>query len=414
MERFVNRTLILTYLSFLLLFSTMTSVALLQPCVATNDYTYTYSLTKTDGSEYTLTLTISSLLYQFYSSKGRAGSDNEFVTPLIFSQVATQIRSVFTGDEDFANAVLMITHQIPQPQGNVPLKYPVETIVDNIGDCDVFSVLAASIMKAGGLDVTLLSYSPLAGESYGHMNVGVYLPYEPSSRTGIVSWFPYNGRNYYFAETTGGVQDGGVSTPWRVGESNGDYSSGTIISLTNYDTSSPSQVGASLVLVTQPSPSQSHTPSPSPVTAPSFSFAPIEYGLVAVSCVGVAGFFLFRFMSRGTKQREEEQYPVSGGISTQPAGKLPFDSWCICPKCGAYISAKIEYCPCGAKLPDKYEASLSIQNAARNEPIIPRTTAKLPEGYWCACPGCGAYIGIDKRYCPFCQAKLPYWQHQNR
>jgi uncharacterized membrane protein SpoIIM required for sporulation len=33
--------------------------------------------------------------------------------------------------------------------------------------------------------------------------------------------------------------------------------------------------------------------------------------------------------------------------------ELPKDVWCICPKCGAYISANIEYCPCGAKLPKR-------------------------------------------------------------
>lgn len=33
--------------------------------------------------------------------------------------------------------------------------------------------------------------------------------------------------------------------------------------------------------------------------------------------------------------------------------KLPEGVWCVCSKCGAYISAKIEYCPCGAKLPQR-------------------------------------------------------------
>jgi uncharacterized membrane protein SpoIIM required for sporulation len=33
--------------------------------------------------------------------------------------------------------------------------------------------------------------------------------------------------------------------------------------------------------------------------------------------------------------------------------ELPKDVWCVCPKCGAYISANIEYCPCGAKLPKR-------------------------------------------------------------
>lgn len=38
-------------------------------------------------------------------------------------------------------------------------------------------------------------------------------------------------------------------------------------------------------------------------------------------------------------------------MKTSIAQKLPNGVWCVCPKCGAYISARIEYCPCGAKLP---------------------------------------------------------------
>jgi hypothetical protein len=38
-------------------------------------------------------------------------------------------------------------------------------------------------------------------------------------------------------------------------------------------------------------------------------------------------------------------------MRTNIAQKLPNGVWCVCPKCGAHISARIEYCPCGAKLP---------------------------------------------------------------
>jgi len=244
--------------------------SLFQPCFSPNIYARAYSLEKTDGSKYTLTLTIPPSLYQSYISKGHPSTLNRFVTPQIFLQVATQIGHDFVSNEDYANAILMITRQIPQPQGNVPLKYPVETIIDNIGDCDVFSVLAASLMKARGLDVVLLEYPD-------HMNLGVYLPYKPSSsRIGQIAWYPYNGRNYYVAETTGGVTEGGVSTPWRVGEDSGDYSHATIISLTDCDTSSPEQVAVSLALTTPPS---------------AFSFPPIGYGLLAVLCIIVGGGF---------------------------------------------------------------------------------------------------------------------------
>jgi len=41
------------------------------------------------------------------------------------------------------------------------------------------------------------------------------------------------------------------------------------------------------------------------------------------------------------------------------------------------------------------------------EQTKPEATAKLPEPYWCACPKCGAWIGIDTERCPFCNAILP-------
>ena len=41
------------------------------------------------------------------------------------------------------------------------------------------------------------------------------------------------------------------------------------------------------------------------------------------------------------------------------------------------------------------------------EQTKPEATAKLPEPYWCACPKCGALIGIDTERCPFCNAILP-------
>ena len=34
-------------------------------------------------------------------------------------------------------------------------------------------------------------------------------------------------------------------------------------------------------------------------------------------------------------------------------------------------------------------------------------TVKRPEPYWCACPKCGAWIGIDTKHCPFCSTALP-------
>jgi len=131
----------------------------------------------------------------------------------------------------------MITHQIPY-QASQPQKYPIETLKENMGDCDLFSFLAASIMKAGGLDVTLLLF-----EEEEHMTVGLHLPEPPQNARTATSYFTYEQKHYYIAETTGTFENG-----WRVGECPDlvQGASAQIIPLdTIEETPSPDQVSSS-------------------------------------------------------------------------------------------------------------------------------------------------------------------------
>jgi len=131
----------------------------------------------------------------------------------------------------------MIVHQIPYAE-SAPQKYPIETIVENEGDCDLFSFIAASIMKAGGLDVVLLLY-----EAQSHMNVGVHLSREPEDVRSAVYSYEYEGKQYYVAECTGDDWRNG----WRVGECPDMLkgASARIITLENCEQSSPGQVSSS-------------------------------------------------------------------------------------------------------------------------------------------------------------------------
>jgi hypothetical protein len=326
-------------------------------------------------------------LYKLYSDKEYPSTADRFVTPQVFSQVASKIRNVFIDDEDFANAVLMLVHQINY---STPcnLKYPVETLVDNFGDCDVFSVLAASMMKVGGLDVVLLEYSGIDpwNTLLSHMSLGVYLQHTPSSsRTGKITWYPYNGKNYYVAETTT------TGTDWRVGEDPLYYIQARVISLENSDDSLFEQVTAELRLIQGPS------------IPPLVLISYIVFGLAGIIA---GGWILHKHVPFRIRQLTKTS-STNKQASTAEAERLPYDAWCVCPKCGAYISANIEYCPCGFKLPRRHEVSLSIQKTEKIEQINPQTTVKLPEPYWCACPKCGAWIGIDTERCPFCNAILP-------
>lgn len=206
------------------------------------NYTYSYwLLDHPDGSNrYRLTISVTSSLYEYYCSKDHnlySLDFAKFVTPYALKPVAESLWSIYDDEEDFANGVLMIVHQIPY-KVSAPQKYPVETIVQNEGDCDLFSFVAASIMMAGGLDVVLFYY-----EAEKHMNVGVYLPHTPKDTRSPVYYFDYNGKPYYIAETTGGNWEKG----WRVGECPDELKNALaqIIALDNVEQSSPGQVSSS-------------------------------------------------------------------------------------------------------------------------------------------------------------------------
>ena len=79
-------------------------------------------------------------------------------------------------------------------------KFPIETIVDERGDCEDTSFLMASILKALNYDVVLLLYSD-------HMAVGVRCD------DSCAGWYViHNGKKYFYLETTG---DPGM---WKIGE----------------------------------------------------------------------------------------------------------------------------------------------------------------------------------------------------
>ncbi|UCF45361.1 MAG: hypothetical protein JSW44_01640 [Candidatus Bathyarchaeota archaeon] len=183
-------------------------------------------------------------LYDYYRAKTpRLADDSEYatlVTPDAFKSIAESIRNLTRekprNDEEFANAVLMLVHQIPYAISDV--KYPIETLVENSGKCDTLSLLAASIMKAGGLDVVLLYFKEVH-----HINVGVYLPYEPH---GTWWWLPptgyeFDGKKYWIAECTPAME-------WKVGDVPPLLADGqpSIISLEKSEASSPSYVSSKL------------------------------------------------------------------------------------------------------------------------------------------------------------------------
>lgn len=215
---------------------------------STNNYDrlYTFDVeNKNYLSTYTLYTSVPPSLYDYYLNKSHLiTSEREyakFVTPDAVRTIAENLRkttpNTVYNDEAFANSALALVRQIPYSVS--ARKYPVEAMVENSGDCDVLSFLAASIMKAGGLDVVLLVYRRLPGS---HMNIGVNLPYKPLSipETAPVG-FEYDNKTYWVAECT-------PSGNWKAGQQPEDFAhvKPAIISLENHDEPAPAFISSSL------------------------------------------------------------------------------------------------------------------------------------------------------------------------
>jgi len=223
----------------------MLLLVLVTPCSFAENYDLTFTSQIQFGLEsHELYVSIPSSLYEYYQGKNpKLTSDNEYatlVTPEAVGPIADNIRNLTLGsprsDEEFANAVLSLVHQIPY--ADCDLMYPIETLVENFGKCDTLSLLAASIMKAGGLDVALLYFKEVH-----HINVGVSLPYEPHTTWW---WLPatgyeFNGTKYWIAECTPAMD-------WKVGDIppllEGEQPS--IISLEDSEKTSPAYVSSKL------------------------------------------------------------------------------------------------------------------------------------------------------------------------
>ena len=226
----------------------LTSILLFLSIIATSfaiNYNHNYDFQIQFGLvSHELYVSIPASLYEYYQGKSSTlADDNQYamlVTPNAVKPIADNIRNLKLDssrrDEEFGNAVLTLVHQIPFTDCDI--MYPIETLVNNYGRCDTLSLLAASIMKAGGLDVVLLYYK----EAH-HINVGVHLPYEPHTTWW---WLPptgydLNGKKYWIAECTPAMN-------WKVGDIppflEGEQP--TIITLENSEKISPAHVSSKL------------------------------------------------------------------------------------------------------------------------------------------------------------------------
>jgi hypothetical protein len=194
---------------------------------------------------YELNVLISENLLDYYTDKSHTVTSSRgfssFVTPYALQPIATRLWEIYDNEEDYANGVLMIVHQITYVE-TAPAKYPVETMVEGQGDCDLFSFIAASVLEAGGFDVVLLYY-----DDQVHMNIGVHLSNAPAATRDTAYYVTHEGTRYYVAECTGGNWKDG----WRVGEcpTNLKGVSAEVITLENSEKLAPGQASASFTAI---------------------------------------------------------------------------------------------------------------------------------------------------------------------
>jgi len=172
-----------------------------------------------DGREWQWTLGIPQSLYDYYVERQRVytedysiyvthPNDDEYIDTLIdkIEEVAT---NAGYDEMETVNFAVSFIQSLPYAVDSVTTsydeypRYPIETLVDNGGDCEDTSILTAAILNEMGYGTVLLSLP-------NHMAVGI-LGSEGMSGT----YWEHNSGKYYYLETTG--------SGWEIGELPSEY-----------------------------------------------------------------------------------------------------------------------------------------------------------------------------------------------
>jgi hypothetical protein len=158
--------------------------------------------------------TLSTGLYQYLQDRPRLQVDdwavyathpgNEWLTKGLADVILRDAPGLGYSDYDIVECAVVFAQQIPytldadsKGKSEWP-RFPIETVVDDTGDCEDHAILLAAVTHALGYDTVLLDYPT-------HMAVGI--AGDPSIRGTYYEW---RGKRFYFVETT--------STGWVLGE----------------------------------------------------------------------------------------------------------------------------------------------------------------------------------------------------
>lgn len=174
-----------------------------------------------NGETYTLSLEVPKDLYFFYKNRTRASTedysiyvthptDDEYITTVIdkLNQIAAEEG---LDEAETVNLVITFVQSLPYTSDDVTTtfdeypRYPLETLVDEGGDCEDTSILTSALLETMGINVVLLNIPD-------HMAVGV-------NADAIGSYWTYEDSKYYYLETTGQGWEIGVIPPEYQGSS---------------------------------------------------------------------------------------------------------------------------------------------------------------------------------------------------
>ncbi|MFH1399251.1 MAG: hypothetical protein ABIG95_04015 [Candidatus Woesearchaeota archaeon] len=174
------------------------------------------------GSTWTWTISVHEDWYDYYRRLPRTTNRSDYITPYDYNikRFAESLKDE-AEKQGYSDALYVISfvqnllYVGDEYTGfDEYSKYPIEMLIDENGDCEDSSYLAASLLRAIGYGVVLINPP-------GHMMVGVLC----SNCDG--SYYEYNGRKYYILETT---------TPgWKIGQMPEGYSEAEIIPLLPYN-----------------------------------------------------------------------------------------------------------------------------------------------------------------------------------
>lgn len=169
------------------------------------------------GSYWTLSLSIPDSLYKHYKNKERAPTedysiyvthpyDDEYLNAIIQKIIFIALSKSYTESEKI-NLVIAFVQSLPYTSDNVTTsydeypRYPLETLVDNGGDCEDAAILTAALLESLNYDSVLLGFP-------GHIAVGVAIDTSGS-------YYLYDNQKYFYLETTG--------EGWQIGEKPEDF-----------------------------------------------------------------------------------------------------------------------------------------------------------------------------------------------